>query len=82
MAHARCAACMVRVRRADAEAVCPICGGPLEAVAHAEELVGLRAVTAPPSGGSSLADHVRATIALNDATRARRLRERGDNRLP
>jgi hypothetical protein len=78
MAHARCAACMVRLWRDDAQAVCPSCGGPLEAVARAEELIGLRAVSPPPSDGSSLADHVRATIARNDAARARRLRERGD----
>jgi hypothetical protein len=81
MAHARCASCMVRVRRDDAQAACPSCGGPLEPIAHAEELTGLRAVTAARTGGASLAEHVRATIARNDAARARRLRGHGGGRL-
>jgi hypothetical protein len=74
MAHARCPVCMVRVWRDDAGAVCPECGGPLETVARAEELVGLRAVGTRRDGWS-LADHVRETIARNDAARERRLHE-------
>jgi hypothetical protein len=81
MAHAKCAACLVRVWADDAEAVCPSCGGPLETVDRAEELMGLRALSTRPREAWSLADHVRATIARNDAARARRLREHRDDRL-
>src|SRR3954452_16238078 len=45
MAHFKCAACRARVWRdgdADRHArdLCPGCGGPLEAVARAEEIIG------------------------------------------
>jgi hypothetical protein len=71
MAHAKCVACRVRVRADAAAAVCPSCGGALEAVERADDLIGLQA---PTSDGSSLADQVRATIARNEAARVRRLR--------
>jgi hypothetical protein len=72
MAHARCPRCMVRVWRDDSSATCPECGGPLEAVARAEDVIGLRAVGSRTPGWT-IADHVRATIARNDAARERRL---------
>jgi hypothetical protein len=50
--------------------LCPGCGGPLEPVERAEELVGLRALRARPSGGSTIADHVRMVIAFHDAARS------------
>jgi hypothetical protein len=78
MAHFKCAACRVRVWRdgdADRHArdLCPGCGGPLEAVARAEEIIGLRALGTRPRAHHTLADHVRETIARNDAARVRRL---------
>ena len=74
MAHARCPVCMVRVLHDHAGAVCPECGGPLETVARAEDVIGLRAA-GTRTDGWSLAEHVRDTIARNDAARARRLHE-------
>lgn len=76
MAHFKCTACCARIwRDGDAEThardLCPGCGGPLEAVARAEELIGLRALRTRPV---SIADHVRETIERNDAARVRRLR--------
>jgi NAD-dependent SIR2 family protein deacetylase len=78
MAHFKCSACHARVWRdgnADALArdLCPGCGGPLEAVARAEEILGLRALRVRPHARQSIADHVRETIARNDAARVRRL---------
>jgi hypothetical protein len=80
MAHAKCAACRLRTWRANVDDVCPGCGGPLETVARAEDLIGLRAVGADSRDGWSLADHVRETIARNDAARARRLHRHPDDR--
>jgi hypothetical protein len=77
MSHFKCAACRARVwRDGDAHELCPGCGGPLEAVAHAEEIIGLRALrTRPrPAPQTTIADHIRETIARNDAARVRRLR--------
>jgi hypothetical protein len=79
MAHFKCAACRARVwREGDAAAhardLCPGCGGPLEAVARAEEIIGLRALRSRPRATQTIADHVRDTIARNDAERVRRLR--------
>jgi hypothetical protein len=79
MAHFKCAACRARVwRDGDAHAhaldLCPGCGGPLEAVFRAEEILGLRALRSRPRARQSIADHVRETIARNDAARVRRLR--------
>ena len=79
MAHFKCAACRARVWRdgdADEHArdLCPGCGGPLEAVARAEEIIGLRALRTRPRAPQTIADHVRETIARNDAARVRRLR--------
>jgi hypothetical protein len=79
MAHAKCAACRLRTWRADADQVCPSCGGPLETVRRAEELIGLRAVGTVSRDRWSLAEHVRATIARNDAARARRLNRHPDD---
>ena len=79
MAHFKCAACRARVWRdgdaaAHARDLCPGCGGPLEAVARAEEIIGLRALRIRPRAPQTIADHVRETIAHNDATRVRQLR--------
>jgi hypothetical protein len=76
MAHFKCARCRARIwRDGDAAAhdrdLCPGCGGPLEAVARAEDLIGLRALR---TRHMSIADHVRETIARNDAARVQRLR--------
>jgi hypothetical protein len=78
MAHFKCAACRARVwREGDADAhardLCPGCGGPLEPVVHAEEIIGLRALRTRPRARQSIADQVRETIARNDAARLRRL---------
>jgi hypothetical protein len=74
MAHVRCTACRIRAWSADAATEpCPSCGAPLEAVERAEELIGFRTFGPSRDAGWSLADHVRATIARNDAARARRL---------
>ena len=87
MAHFKCAACRARIwREGDAEAhahdLCPSCAGPLEAVVHAEELIGLRALRIRPRAPRTIADHVRETIALNDAARARRLQSGRREPLP
>jgi hypothetical protein len=79
MTHFKCAACRARVwRNGDADAhardLCPGCGGPLEAVVRAEEILGLRALRVRPRAGRSIADQVRETMAHNDAARIRRLR--------
>jgi hypothetical protein len=79
MAHFKCEACRARVWRdgpADAHALdlCPGCGGPLEAVDRAEEILGLRALRRRPRARHSIADQVRETIARNDAARVQRLR--------
>jgi len=79
MAHFKCAACRARVwREGNAEEhardLCPGCGGPLEAVARAEDIIGLRALRTRPHAHQTIADHIRDTIARNDAARVRRLR--------
>jgi hypothetical protein len=79
MAHFKCATCRARVWRdgdADEHArdLCPGCGGPLEAVVRAEEIIGLRALRTRPRDPRTIADHVRETIARNDAARVRQLR--------
>jgi hypothetical protein len=77
-AHFKCVPCKARVwREGDAidhaDDLCPGCGGPLEAVVHAEELIGLRALRTRPRERRSIADQVRDTIARNDAARSNRL---------
>ena len=79
MAHFKCATCRARVwRDGDADShtgdLCPGCAGPLEPVVRAEDLIGLRALRVRPRPMRTIADHVRDTIARNDAARARRLR--------
>jgi len=79
MAHFKCAACRARVWRdgtaeEHARDLCPGCGGPLEAVARAEEIIGLRAFRTRPHAPQTIAEHIRETIARNDAERVRRLR--------
>jgi hypothetical protein len=79
VAHFKCARCRARIWRdgdaaAHARDLCPGCGGPLEAVARAEEIIGLRALRTRPHDPQTIADHIRATIARNDAARVRRLR--------
>jgi hypothetical protein len=75
VAHFRCTPCRARVWR-DGDAaehlddLCPGCGGPLEPVARAEELVGLRALRRRPPARATIGDHVRAVIASNDAARS------------
>jgi len=78
MAHFKCLACRARVWREGAHAdhpqdLCPGCGGPLETVERAEELIGFRALRVRPRADRSIADQVRETIARNDSARAQRL---------
>jgi hypothetical protein len=86
MAHFKCLACVARVWRDGDPAdhvrdLCPGCGGPLEAVDRAEDLVGLRALRTRPRESRSIGDQVRETIARNDAARLERLRSnKGDER--
>jgi hypothetical protein len=87
MAHFKCEACRARVWRdgdgaAHGRDLCPGCGGPLEAVVRAEEILGLRALRTRPRARESIADHVRETIARNDAARTRRLRPTSPNSPP
>jgi hypothetical protein len=88
MAHFKCANCRARVWRdgdaaAHARDLCPGCGGPLEAVVRAEEMIGLRALRTRPRARESIADRVRETIARNDAARMERLHAaRSDPRPP
>jgi len=73
MTHFKCVACRSRVWRegpADRD-LCPGCGGPLEAVARAEELIGLRALGTRPRPNRAIADQIRETIARHDAARER-----------
>jgi hypothetical protein len=79
MAHFKCTACRARVWRdgdaaSHARDLCPGCGGPLEAVVRAEEIIGLRALRTRPRSPKTMADHIRETIAHNDAARVRQLR--------
>jgi hypothetical protein len=74
VANFRCTPCRARVWRDGGVAehlndLCPGCGGPLEPVARAEELVGLRALRRRPPARATIADHVRAVIAFHDAAR-------------
>ena len=74
--HFRCTPCRARLWRDGGPAehlddLCPGCGGPLEPVARTEELVGLQALRTRPPARATIADHVRAVIAFNDAARAR-----------
>ena len=84
MAHFKCASCRARVWRdiapeADARNLCPGCGRPLERVARAEEIIGLRALRTRPQSRRPIGDQVREAIARNDAARTRRLHaSRGD----
>ena len=80
MAHFKCLTCVARVWRDGAAAdhvrdLCPGCGGPLEAVDRAEDLIGLRALRTRPPIRRSIADEIRATIARNDADRIMRCRD-------
>ena len=81
MTHFKCTTCVARVwhdRAAPDLDRCPGCGGPLEPVARAADLVGLQTLRARPRPGRSIADQVRETIARNDAARIERLAlERG-----
>ena len=75
VAHFRCLPCRARVWRDGSAAehagdLCPGCGGPLEPVARAEELVGLRALRPRPTAGRTIANQVRAVIAFHDGARA------------
>jgi hypothetical protein len=75
VAHFRCTPCRARVERDGGVGEhlsdpCPGCGGTLEPVARAEELVGLRALGRRPPATASIADQVRAVIASHDAARA------------
>jgi NAD-dependent SIR2 family protein deacetylase len=81
MAHFKCLACKARVWRDGDPAdhlrdLCPGCGGPLDPVARAEEIVGFRALRKRRSAGHSIAEDVREAIARNDAARIRRLRSK------
>ena len=81
MAHFKCLACKARVWRDGDPAdhlrdLCPGCGGPLDPVARAEDIIGFRALRRRPHAGRSIADQVRETIARNDDARIRRLRSK------
>lgn len=87
MAHFKCFACQARVWRDGAAAdhardLCPGCGGPLDAVVRAEELIGLRALRTRPRATRSIAAEIGETIARNDAARVRRLRSSSADRTP
>ena len=87
MAHFTCATCRARLwREGDAAAhardPCPGCGGPLVAVARAEDVIGLRALRTRPPTAATVADHIRETIARNDAARTARLRFTGPEPPP
>jgi predicted amidophosphoribosyltransferase len=70
MAHYKCVACRARLPRDGASHdLCPICGEPLQRVARAEDLIGLPSLGADLQRGALIADHIRATIARNDAAR-------------
>jgi hypothetical protein len=74
MAHYKCVACRARLPRDGASHdLCPACGEPLERVARAEDLIGLPSLGTGPQRGALIADHIRATIARNDAARGERL---------
>ena len=78
MAHFKCTPCRARVWRGGGAAehlddICPSCGGPLQPVERAEELMGLRALSGRPSDRRAIADHIRAVIASHDAARAARV---------
>jgi hypothetical protein len=79
MAHFRCTTCIARVWRDGSAAdhpgdLCPGCGGPLEPVERAADLLGLRALRTRPH--QSIAGEVRERIARNDAARVARLAAR------
>ena len=81
MAHFKCLACKARVWRDGNPAdhlrdLCPGCGGPLDPVARAEDIIGFRALRRRPHARRSIADEVREAIAHNDAARVRRLRSK------
>lgn len=87
MAHFKCATCRARVwcegdAAAHARDLCPGCGGPLEAVVRAEEVVGLRALRTRPHTPPTIADHIRETIAHDDAARTKRLHSAGPEPPP
>ena len=87
MSHFKCTACVARVWRDGDPAdhdhdLCPGCGGPLEAVQRAEDLVGLRALRTRPREGHSIGEQVRETIARNDAARIERLASKHGEDLP
>jgi hypothetical protein len=46
--------------------LCPDCGGPLEAVVRAEEIIGRRALQSRPPARRPIADQVRETIARKE----------------
>jgi hypothetical protein len=77
--HFRCTPCRARVWRDGGAELCPGCGGPLEPVERAEQLVGLRALGPRPPAKATIGDHVRAVIALNDAARAAKARRDAGN---
>ena len=79
MANFKCVPCRARVWREREPTdlpgdLCPGCGGPLEPVSAAAELIGLRSLRSrprPPARVSSqrVADEIRATIARHDRER-------------
>ena len=82
--HFKCTPCRARVwREGDGtelgDELCPGCGGPLEPVERAEQLVGLRALGPRPPAKTTIGDHIRAVIALNDAARAAKARRDAGN---
>lgn len=85
MTHFKCTACVARVWHdpaAPAPDRCPGCGGPLEPVSRAADLLGLRALRTRPRAAGSIGDQVRETIARNDAARIERLASKHLDDLP
>jgi hypothetical protein len=78
MPHLKCDACRARVRRTAARTspveLCPLCGGPLQAVTDLTEIVGFRVVDAPgsPTSEASAAGYQRLARSVGEIVAARR----------
>ena len=83
MAHSKCLFCRARVWRegSSPQDLGPGCGGPLQPVSDASELIGLRCLRARPRGARDssterferVSAQIREQIARNDAERRRRI---------
>jgi hypothetical protein len=83
MAHSRCLPCRARVwcDESSPASLCPECGGPLQPVSSASELIGLRCLRPRPKGHHDqsperferISEQIREQIARHDAERRRRI---------